>query len=159
MVVGYPPGHAHGACPGGYTTPTPPPWHGPRRAPCRTARQEWASGLNRPRGDRAGWPYGHPSRVAFPYLRSFRPGIPDRLKAVWGNRWIGSRSRAPLAPWDVSDLECLRLWCGSSGSGDGGAGSGLVEPGSVSSVDGSGLLHIQAALDGDYVTKSPDPST
>ena len=115
---GYPPGHAPGACPGGYTTPVHHPGHAQRGAQCHTARSERASGLNGPRGLRVGRGRGRKAAPLFPYLRSFLPGIPDRLQPVWGNRWIGSRAPWALGPRDVSDLERLRSRCGRAGSGD-----------------------------------------
>ena len=101
-------------CPGVYPRGT--PLGMPRRGtqgtmvhhppPPRPA-QEWASGLNRPRGLRvARGPEGH-AALGFPYLRSFWPGVRNRLRAVLDNRWIGSRYPWAQGPGDVSDLECL----------------------------------------------------
>ena len=73
------------ACPGVYPRGTPlvmprrgvleHPVHHP---PPPRAAQEWASGLNRPRGDRVGMGSGGKAALVFSYLRSFWPGHPDR---------------------------------------------------------------------------------
>ena len=99
----------------GYTTPTlpytarctPPP-------PPPRAAQEWPSGLKGLAGIRVGGRQGRHAALSFSYLRSFWPGTQTRLRRVWGNRWIGSRSRAAQAALDVSDLERLGSGCASS---------------------------------------------
>ena len=150
--------------PRGYTTPTTsrttstyPARRAPRAAP------ERASGLNQPRGVRVGWGGGRHAAATFPYLRSFWPGPRNPLKGVPGKCWIGSRARAPLGPWDVSDLERLSSGCGRSrirrrrsrirrrrdaGSGSFVAGSGCrrtsrLGPPESDKVDGFGASRIR----------------
>ena len=100
----YTPGYAPWAYPGVYT------WQTTRyTTPGHPATaQERASGLKGPRGVRVGQGPGAKGPGTLPYLRSFWPGVPDRLQPVRDNRWIGSRSGRPLAGLDVSDLERLR---------------------------------------------------
>ena len=106
-------GYAHGV-----HHPVTPPRSTLHRPPARPAAPraglEWASGLNRPRGVRAGRGQGRHAPLTFPYLRSFWPGVRNRLQPVPDNRWIGSRSRLPRGSLDVSDLECLESGCASS---------------------------------------------
>ena len=100
-----PPHHAVTGLHHGYMTPR--------------AAQERASGLRWPRGVRVARGRSREAAPLFLYLRSFWPGIQSQRSWLWGNRWIGSRSRRPWGLLDVSDLECLRLRCGRAGSGDG----------------------------------------
>ena len=91
MVIPHTPLGGYGVCPGG----TPPPYPTTLEQLAGSERpvsaQERASGLNGLAGKRAGPGTGPGCTRAFLYLRSFRPGIPDRLRAIRGKCWIGSR--------------------------------------------------------------------
>ena len=119
-MVGYPPGTTPyppwggmGYVPGVYPTlpaPHPAPYSA-RRHPVPASKR--ASGLNRPRGDRVGRGSGAQGAPRFLYLRSIWPGSQIAPRAIWGNRWIGSRAQPARGGLDVSDLECLNLGCAS----------------------------------------------
>ena len=97
--MGMPPGHTHGVYMWQTTVYTTPPH--PATA------QEWASGLKRPRGVRAGQGQGRHAALTLLYLRSFWPGHRIGPRPIRGKCWIGSRSSPARAGLDVSDLECL----------------------------------------------------
>ena len=89
------------------------------------AVQERASGLNGPRGVRAAPGSGPPCGPSFPYLRSFWPGIPDGLRAIWGNRWIDPGPRGPRAPWMSVTWNVLDEGAEQPDPATSGAGSGV----------------------------------
>ena len=106
-----PPMGGYGVCPWG----TPPPYTPPRHRSSRRTRcpsgPERASGLSWPRGvrvEQGSGPQGGPRLL---YLRSFWPGSQIAHRAIWGNRWIGSRYQPARGRLDVSDLECLNPRC------------------------------------------------
>ena len=117
VVLGTPGWHVQGCTPGvhpwtcpprgtqDYPAPPPLPHH---------AAQEWASGLNRPRGERVGMGSAAEAASRFSYLRSFWPGIRIPVQGIRGKCWIGTRAFRPWGPMDVSDLELLSRRCGKS---------------------------------------------